>query len=113
MLGLEVTAGWAGNGVQRQLGEFTAGLSGSQAGERAAVACRAPAKTLQKSGALATMTYTCSTVTRPGPSSRPALASVMHGVSIHNVWCDQQCSAIARERFATMSSLLCPSLNIL
>lgn len=55
-------------------------------------------QTLQKSGALATMTYTL----LDGHPTRAELAAGIgkrgHGVSIHNVWCDQQCSAIARER---------------
>ena len=55
-------------------------------------------QTLQKSGALKQMTYTL----LDGHPTRAELAAGIgkrgHGVSIHNVWCDQQCSAIARER---------------
>ena len=55
-------------------------------------------QTLQKSGALKQMTY----ILLDGHPTRAELAAGIgkrgHGVSIHNVWCDQQCSAIARER---------------
>ena len=55
-------------------------------------------QTLQKSGALKQMTYTL----LDGHPTRAELAAGIgkrgHMVSEHNVWCDQQCSAIARER---------------
>ena len=53
---------------------------------------------IQRSGRLARMAY----VLLDGHPTRAELAAGIgkrgHGVSIHNVWCDQQCSAIARER---------------
>ncbi len=55
-------------------------------------------QTLQKSGALKQMAYTL----LDGHPTRAELAAGIgkrgHPVSIHNVWCDQQCGAIARER---------------
>ena len=53
---------------------------------------------LQKSGRLANLDYTLLDGHPTRAQIEAGIGKRGHPVSIHNVWCDQQCSAIARER---------------
>lgn len=53
---------------------------------------------LQKSGRLANLDYTLLDGHPTRAQIEAGIGKRGHPVSIHNVWCDQQCSALARER---------------